>query len=188
MLHARPKSSLFASLLLAGTLAACGGAGAPSPGAAGSPSEGATDAGSSGAGSAAQAATDAAPAADASSLGAPLEDPSRYYGVYASPDQPNRRWFVSEAKRPEWAEQAPEVPPGHLALGAMFGDVAPWALRTVSDTEFVQAEVPDGQPQPVAIVFELGPDGKAVAFRFTNQDDASFGRLERQGDLPEGWQ
>jgi hypothetical protein len=72
----------------------------------------------------------------------------------------------------------------------MFGDVAPWHLRTVSEREFVQARVPDDhQPTPVAIEFELDADGHAVAFRFTNAEYAtSYGRLERQGDLPDGWE
>jgi hypothetical protein len=70
----------------------------------------------------------------------------------------------------------------------MFGDVAPWHLRTLSDTEFVQAWVPPGQPEAVSIEFEIDADGRAVAFRFTNQQNASAGRLERVADLPEGWE
>ena len=55
----------------------------------------------------------AAPTAGHHRLGEPLADPSRYYGLYASADRPDRRqWFVAEAKRPAYAEQAPEVPPG----------------------------------------------------------------------------
>lgn len=121
-------------------------------------------------------------------LGEPLDHPERYYGLYANPSTPNRQWFVTEAKRPKYAEQAPEVPPGHLAIGAMFGDVAPWHMKTLSDTEFEQAWVSDYQPEPITVEFELGDDGTAVAMTFTDEQQASEGRLERQGDLPEGWE
>jgi hypothetical protein len=120
-------------------------------------------------------------------LGEPLENPESYYGLYANPDTPNRQWFVAEAKRPAYAEQAPEIPPGYLMIGAMFGDVAPWPMRSESDTEFVQAWVSDFQPEPVAVEYELGGDGSAVAMTFTNEQYAGEGRLVRQGDLPEGW-
>jgi hypothetical protein len=121
-------------------------------------------------------------------LGEPLDHPERYYGLYANPNTPNRQWFVTEAVRSKYAEQAPEVPPGHLAIGAMFGDVAPWHMKTLSDTEFEQAWVSDFQPEPVTVEFELGDDGTAVAMTFTNEQLASQGRLERQGGLPEGWE
>lgn len=121
-------------------------------------------------------------------LGEPLADPTRYYGIYANSETPKRRWFVTEARRPPEAEQAPEVPPGYLAVGAMFGDVAPWNMKTLSTTEFEQAWKSDFQPEAVSVEFELGSDGGAVAMSFTNQQNLSEGRLERQGDLPEDWQ
>jgi hypothetical protein len=169
-------------------LAACGGSG-DSPGRSEDPASAppTRDAKASGSTDTPAASDPATTTAD-DGLGAPLDNPARYYGVYASAEQPNRQWFIAEAKRPIWAERAPEVPPGHLALGAMFGDVAPWHLRTVSETEFVQARVPDHQPEPVAVEFELDADGHAIAFRFTNDDYASYGRLERQGDLSDGWE
>lgn len=120
-------------------------------------------------------------------LGEPLDHPEHYYGLYANPNTPTRQWFVAEAKRPKYAEQAPEVPPGYLAIGAMFGDVAPWHMRTLSDTEFEQAWA-DHSPDPAIVEFELGDDGNAVAMAFTNDQLASEGRLVRQGDLPEGWE
>lgn len=121
-------------------------------------------------------------------LGAALADPARYYGVYATADSPDRQWFVAEAKRSKYAEQAPEVPPGHLALGAMFGDVAPYHLKTLSETEFEQAWVSEHQEDPVAIEFELDDRGRAVAMRFTDGQGAPSGRHERQGDLPTDWE
>jgi hypothetical protein len=120
-------------------------------------------------------------------LGLALDQPQRYYGVYASPDRLGREWFVAEARHPEWAERAPEVPPGHLMLGAKFGDVAPWHLKTLSDTEFVQARMNPGQDAPIRLEFRLGDDGRAEAFRFSGGPFASDAWIVRTGDLPEGW-
>jgi hypothetical protein len=182
------RTQLMPVLLLVLTLAACGGSGsAPQPGTADTEPGGVTAEAPSHTSKEPQATSGKESAAADDRLGPPLADPSRYYGVYAAADSPDRKWFVAEAKRPKYAEQAPEVPPGHLALGAMFGDVSPWHLRTVSDTEFAQAWVAPGQPEAVSIQFELDGDGDAVAFRFTNQQNESAGRLERAGDLPEGW-
>jgi len=122
-----------------------------------------------------------------SHLGAPLREPERYYGLYANPETPDRQWFVIEAKRSPYAEQAPEVPPGHLAVGAMFGDVEPWHLRTLSETDFEQAWVGAGQAEPIAVRFELDGNGDAVAMAFITEPNAAEGRLERQGDLPADW-
>lgn len=121
-------------------------------------------------------------------LGRPLEHPQSYYGLYASPDSPDRQWFVTAAKRPKYAEQAPEVPPGYLEIGAMFGDVAPWHMKTISATEFEQAWVGEHQPEPITVVFELASDGQATAMTFTNESYDFLGRLERVGDLPDDWQ
>ena len=127
-------------------------------------------------------------AGDEPALGMPLAEPERYYGVYATEAEPNRSWFVAAAKRPPYAEQAPEVPPGYLSLGAMFGDVAPWHLKTISATEFVQAYPGPGQAEPVAIRFELDSEGRAAAFTFTGGAYVPPGRFLRVGDLPDGWE
>ncbi|MGB6366026.1 MAG: hypothetical protein WBG93_04280 [Thermoanaerobaculia bacterium] len=188
MVQLRTTPPELVSLLLVGALVACGGSGeSPSGDIRAAPEPPTREAAAGGAEKTPDAAA-AAPTAGHHRLGEPLADPSRYYGLYASADRPDRQWFVAEAKRPAYAEQAPEVPPGHLALGAMFGDVAPWHLKTLSETEFEQAWVSDHQPEPVSIEFELDDDGRAVALRFTNEQYASLGRLERQADLPEGWE
>lgn len=120
--------------------------------------------------------------------GRPLDRPERYYGVYAESDQPERQWFVKKAERPAWAEQAPEVPPGHLAIGAMFGDVAPWSLKTLSETEFAQIVWGDSPTDPVTVEFEFGDDGRAESLQLRGAPFDTMGRLVRQGDLPEDWQ
>lgn len=126
--------------------------------------------------------------ADDADWGEPLTEPERYYGVYANPDRPNRAWFVAEAKRPIWAEQAPDIPPGHLEVGAMFGDVAPWPMKTVSETEFEQKSPGEYQPEPVRVEFEIDGEGSALAMTFIGDSPPEEGRLERTGDLPEEWQ
>jgi len=178
----------LASILAAMALVACAGSGESSNAAGGARTDEAGDSGS------ATETTDGASATATSStanvddrLGPPLASPERYYGVYANPATPNREWFVTEAKRPEYADRAPEVPPGHLAIGAMFGDVAPWYMRTLSETTFEESWVPDSQPGPVTVEFELDGEGHAVAMTFTGEMFPSEGRLERVRDLPEEW-
>lgn len=178
-----PRSALPLMLVASLAVAACGGAEEPA-------AEPVAPAGGSVADgeAAAEGAGAAAPGSEAHpELGSPLEHPERYHGVYAHPDEPNRRWFVTEARRPPEAEQAPEVPPGYLALGAMFGDVAPWHMRTLSETEFEQARVSEFQPEPIAVEFELDGDGEAVAMTFTGGTSAPEGRFVREGDLPAEW-
>jgi hypothetical protein len=187
MTRFRSFPALLVFMMLGASLIACGGSSeSPPPPASSDAASTAPPAGEETTSRAAAPGT-ADPAAADERLGAALPEPGRYYGVYASADRPDRQWFIAEATRPAYAEQAPEVPPGHLALGAMFGDVAPWHLKTLSPTRFEQAWVPDGQPEPVAIEFELDAEGKASAFRFTSRAQTELGLLERQGDLPDGW-
>lgn len=134
-----------------------------------------------------QAAPELGATADDAGWGEPLADPTLYYGLYAHPDRPDRTWFVAEAKRPIWAEQAPEIPPGHLEIGAMFGDVAPWPMRTVSETRFEQKSPSEYQPEPIRIEFELDEEGSAVAMVFLGDSPPEAERLVRTGDLPEEW-
>lgn len=136
---------------------------------------------------ASESSSSASAMASDSRLGPALGEPARYYGVYASPERPARAWFIAEAKRPAYAERAPEVPPGHLMLGAMFGDVAPWQMKTISKTEFEQARVSPGQDQPIVVEFRLGADGRAEALRFTGGMFAADTWLLRTGDLPDDW-
>lgn len=184
MVHFRTTSSALVLFLFVATLLACGGSTESPSAEIASPPEASPKQ------TAADIPEPAAPAEKTgdNKLGAALENPSRYYGVYASAEQPNREWFIAEAKRSKYAEQAPEVPPGHLALGAMFGDVAPYHLKTLTETQFEQSWVPDFQPEPISIEFDLDSDGHAVALKFTDQQNASLGRLDRQGNLPEDWE
>lgn len=72
-------------------------------------------------------------------------------------------------------------------LARLLGDVAPWQMKSVSDTQFVQAQMGPGQAEPVAIEFRFDADGQAAAFRFTGGVPGYDAWLQRTGDLPEGW-
>ena len=177
------KSNRRAALMLAALLAlgACGG--------------GATEeeAGQAGGKEAAEASAPAdsgggAPeAADDFYLGKPRDDVERYFGLYGDPGR--GQFFVTEAKRPKYAEQAPEIPPGYLAIGAMWGDVAPMSMKSLSETKFEQVDLSDFAPdEPSVAEFAFGPDGIAVALTFTSGSFSDFGRRVRVGNLPEEWQ
>jgi len=119
-------------------------------------------------------------------LGEPRDDLERYLGLYGDPGR--GQFFVAEARRPEYAEQAPEIPPGYLAIGAMWGDVAPMHMKSHSEMKFEQVDLSDFAPdEPSVAQFEFGPDGRAVALTFTSGGMSEFGRRPRVGDLPADW-
>lgn len=119
-------------------------------------------------------------------LGEPRENLERYFGLYGDPGR--GQFFVTEAKRPEYAERAPEIPPGYLAIGAMWGDVAPMHMKSISEMKFEQVDLSDFAPdEPNVAEFELGSDGDAAALTFTSGGLSEFGRRARVGDLPEEW-
>lgn len=137
----------------------------------------------------ASATSDEAPAATESrtqadkeyTLGEPRDDLERFYGLYG--DGSGKNFFVTRAKRPEYAEK--QIPPGYLMIGAMWGDVAPWYMKSVSETRFEQQWV-NPASEPVIAEFELDSDGDARAIIFETVF-ADRGRLTRVGNLPEGW-
>jgi len=116
-------------------------------------------------------------------LGEPRDDLDRFYGVYGDGGDSGRNFFVAAAARPEYAEQ--RIPPGYLMIGAMWGDVAPWHMESLSTTRFRQRWVNPGG-EPVVAEFEVDGDGNATAITFQTVFD-DRGRLPRLGDLPEGW-
>ncbi len=110
-------------------------------------------------------------------LGAPRDDLQRFYGVYGVAGE-RRNFLVAEAR-------AGAGEPGHLMVGAMWGDVQPWRMKLLSDTRFEQAYVGQFQDAPLIVEFHTDDDGRAVALTFTGLFD-DRGRVERIGDLPEG--
>lgn len=126
---------------------------------------------------------DAGNQADASyPLGEPRDDLERFYGIYGDGES-GRDFFVTAAKRPPGAEK--EIPPGYLMIGAMWGDVAPWYMKSVSETRFEQQWINPGG-KPIVAGFELDDRGNAQAIVFETVFD-DRGTLKRLRDLPEGW-
>lgn len=128
---------------------------------------------------------DAAGEADTEfALGEPRDDLERFHGVYGDPDNPGRDYFVTAASRPEYHEGR-EIPPGYLMLGAMWGDVAPFYMKSVSELRFEQEWLNPGA-QPIAVEFEVDGEGQATALRIESQYE-DRGRLPRLRDLQEDW-
>lgn len=123
-------------------------------------------------------------------LGEPRDDVQRFFGIYGDPNAPDAgrgQFFVTEAKRPRGAEQAPEIPRGYLAIGAMWADVAPMSMMSLSDSTFQQVDISDFAPaEPAVVEFEFGSEGKATGLTFTTGFQ-EFRHRVRIGELPEGW-
>jgi hypothetical protein len=162
--------------MVAGLLAACGGGSTDGSGSAAG--EGNAPANSSGG---------AEKSGGTFFLGEPLDDVERYFGLYG--EQGIRQFLVIEAKRPKYAEKAPEVPPGYVAIAAMWADVSPMYMKSLSESKFEQVDLSDFAPEVLNVAeFEFGPDGKPVALAFTQGDLSQYGRRERIGDVPAEWQ
>ena len=136
-----------------------------------------------------EAAADPEPAAEAEpeavagpDYGEAREDLERFYGLYALPDNPDRKLFVAPASS---GNPDRPIPEGYMMIGAMWGDAANWYMRSVSDTGFEQRGVPEGY-QPVVVDFMLDGSGQAEAMSMQSSFMA-YDRMERTGDLPEGW-
>ncbi|MBF9029036.1 hypothetical protein HKCCE3408_01395 [Rhodobacterales bacterium HKCCE3408] len=109
-------------------------------------------------------------------------DVERYVGLYD--DDLGRSWFVAEAEPPMGGD-AP-IPEDHLMVGATFGDVAPWYMKTLSDAEFIRPGFNEYNPD-IVVTFEFDGEGNATALTFAYGDDAPQTWL-RSGNLPEDWQ
>jgi len=117
-------------------------------------------------------------------LGASRDDLDRFYGIKGAPeDETGRDFFVAPAKAPVW--QKIEIPEGHLMMGAMGGDVAPWYMASIGDTRFEQRYI-GSQPEPLIVDLETAGEGQATALSFETVF-TERGTIERLGDLPEDW-
>lgn len=117
-------------------------------------------------------------------LGEPRQDLHRFYGVYGSADEPGRDFFVARAENRMMEGRG--IPPGYLMVGAMWGDVAPWYMKSLGELRFEQQWTRPGA-EPLVVEFETDENGNAVAMRFLSGFLADRGRVEREGELPEGW-
>lgn len=116
-------------------------------------------------------------------LGEPRDDLDRFYGLYALPDSDNRKLFVAPADN---GNSERPIPDGYLMVGAMWGDVAPWYMKSLADVRFEQQWVNPGG-QPVRVEFQTGADGSAVSMSISSRY-MNYDSMERVGDLPEKWQ
>ena len=123
---------------------------------------------------------DAAPPEDYA-LGEPRADLDRFYGLYQLPDSENRRLFVAPADN--GIPDRP-IPDGYSMVGAMWGDAANWFMKSLSDTEFEQQWTNGLEPVRISFITDADGDAEAMSIRsrYMNYD-----RMERVGDLPEGW-
>ncbi|HUE83433.1 MAG TPA: hypothetical protein VMM84_15065 [Pyrinomonadaceae bacterium] len=99
------------------------------------------------------------------------KDLARFYGIYGDPkdeDGTGQRFFVYETCD------------GRLLFGGMWGDVAPWVFRSVSDTAF--EAIPAGGIGNDRLEFQVGWNGKVHAVAHTLEWKKS--PLVRLGDLP----
>ncbi|MGH7563824.1 MAG: hypothetical protein ACREK5_05325 [Gemmatimonadota bacterium] len=107
--------------------------------------------------------------------GEPRDDLARFHGLYGDPGDAGpvaRRLWVSGAC-------------GYLTIGATWGDVAPWVMRSVSERVFIASSTYAGV-EPLEVEFRMASDGSAEALthngRFVIEKS-----LARMGELPEGW-
>jgi hypothetical protein len=118
----------------------------------------------------------------AAGLGEPRDDLERFHGLYELPDRPGRQLFVARARD---ANGEGDFPDGYIMIGAMWGDAANWYMVSQGDTSFEQGWV-NGGMEPVTVSVETGPDGRATAMAIQSAF-MDYDRMERVGDLPEGW-
>ena len=76
---------------------------------------------------------------------------------------------------------------GYLRFGALWGDVAPWMMKSVADAEFIQGRADPGQASAIRLRFEVGSDGRAQALTHNLTDLGLPLRVTRLGDLPAAW-
>ena len=125
-------------------------------------------------------------AQEAGRWGEGRDDLARFHGLYGTPGDPNgRNYFVAEARAPRGADV--KIPEGLIMIGAMWGDVAPWIMKSLEDTRFVRPGWNEYNPD-IHVRFETGPDGKATAMIFEDFEHEDRKRLERIGDQPEDFQ
>jgi hypothetical protein len=106
--------------------------------------------------------------------GEPRDDLARFFGLYGDPaDTSSSAWRMYVTARC-----------GYLLVGGMWGDAAPWEMRSVGPTSFTLTYV-DEYNSPNDVAFRTGPDGHASAME--HGFDFLKTPLPRVGDLPEGW-
>lgn len=105
-------------------------------------------------------------------LGEARKDLERFTGLYGNPEEKNEH-------RKLWVMVSCD---GYLVSGALWGDVAPWWMKTEGDKTFSYAD----SFVKVNMEFETDANGKAVRM----VHDLSYMKtpLERLGPVPDDWE
>ena len=101
--------------------------------------------------------------------GQPRDDLKRFTGLYGDPSDPNRKLWVTISCD------------GYLVSGAMWGDVAPWWMKSVGDNVFAYQD----SFNKLRMEFETDGNGKAVRMKH----DLKYLKspLKRLGPLPDNF-
>lgn len=101
--------------------------------------------------------------------GQPREDLERFKGVFGDPEN-------TESTRKLWVNVSCD---GYLVSGAMWGDAAPWWMRSESDNVFTF----ENQYSDIRMEFGAGSEGLEMIHNL----DFMESPLQRVGPLPEDW-
>lgn len=101
--------------------------------------------------------------------GQPRDDLEQFKGVYGNPDEP-------ESPRQLWVNVSCD---GYLVSGAMWGDAAPWWMRSESETVFTMEDSFNN------IRMQFTPSGNDL--EMIHNLDFMESPLQRVGPLPEDW-
>jgi hypothetical protein len=111
-------------------------------------------------------------------LGPSRTDLARFFGVYGNPAEQRTPRNVFVTQRCD----------GRLMFGAMWGDVTPWTMRSLGDTRFIQAWKTYEAEELIRLDFHLDGARKATALTHTLTFGKGPVRVQRLGDLPDGWE
>ena len=99
--------------------------------------------------------------------GQPRDDLKRFTGLYGDPGDPNRKLWVTVSCD------------GYLVSGAMWGDIAPWWMKSVGDNVFTYQD----SFSKLKMEFETDANGMAVSMKHDLEHLKS--PLKRLGPLPD---
>lgn len=110
------------------------------------------------------------------SRGDARSDLARFAGVYGDPEKQRipRNYFIQACG-------------GFLRFGAMWGDVAPYGMRSTGDLTFEQAWLGVGESTRVELRFHVNPAGKATAITHTFTFGNGPQRIPLLEPLPGEW-
>lgn len=111
-------------------------------------------------------------------LGPARGDLARFHGRYADPQR-------ERESRVFWVAEDCD---GRLIAGAMWGDAAPWRMRSIGETTFEQRQSPREREfyEPVRLEFAVDEAGEVTGATMRDWEGVEQ-RLDRIDDLPAEW-